>query len=147
MTVIAFRPRPPAVPDPPAGGVGAHVPVVGTFRSPSGRMGRMQGYLRVQRLVIVPRGAFVTGVVTGELRDVDGSLVGVDSRRATAAADLVREDGGFAPVVRPFQLDLMGLTVQLPPIRIDPLLALHGGAGTHRSRRPATAAPRAVPRP
>ena len=143
MTVIAFRPRRRKVPDPAAG---AHVPVVGTFRSPSGRMGRMEGSLRVQRLVVVPRGAFVTGVFTGELRDVDGSLVGVDSRRATAAADLVRERDGFAPVVRPFQLDLMGLTVQLPPIRIDPLLALHGGAGGHRSPRRVSSGPRAVGR-
>ena len=117
MTVLAFRPRPPAVPDRPAG---AHVPVVGTFRSPTGRTGRMEGWLRVQRLVVVPRGAFVTGVFTGQLRDIDGSLIGVVSRRATVAADVVREDDGSAVVVRPFQLDLMGLTVDVEAARIDP---------------------------
>ena len=151
MTVIAFRPRAPAVPDRPAGapapGLGTPVPVVGTFRSPSGRMGRMEGSLRVQRLVIVPQGVFVTGVLAGQLRDVDGSLVGVDSRRATAAADLVREDDGYAPVVRPFELDLMGLSVQLPPIRIDPLLAPPDPAPAHRPRRRDTSGPPAVPRP
>ena len=142
MTVIAFRPRPRSVSDRPAGG---HVPVVGSFRSPSGRTGRMEGSLRVHRLVVVPRGAFVSGVFTGELRDVDGSLVGVDSRRATAAADLVREPGGFAPVVRPFQLDLMGLTVEVDAIRIDPMLALGGRAGGRSGRRSPWL--QAVPRP
>ena len=95
----------------------------------------MEGFLRAHRLVIAPRGAFVSGVFTGELRDVDGSLVGVDSRRATAAADLVRERGGFAPVVRPFQLDLMGLTVEVDAIRIDPMLAPGGRAGGRSGRR------------
>ncbi len=142
MTVIAFRPRQRSVSARPAGN---RVPVVGSFRSPSGRTGRMEGFLRVHRLVIVPRGAFVRGVFTGELRDVDGSLVGVDSRRATAAADLVRERGGFAPVVRPFQLDLMGLIVDVDAIRIDPLLSLGGGTGS-RSGRPDAPGPRAVRR-
>ena len=135
MTVIAFRPRSRSVsersvPVP----VPVPVPVVGSFRSPSGRTGRMEGFLRVHRLVIAPRGAFVSGVFTGELRDVDGSLVGVDSRRATAAADLVRERGGLAPVVRPFQLDLMGLTVEVDAIRIDPMLAPGGRAGGRSGR-------------
>ena len=116
MTVIAFRPRRRGSRTPPRARPrrGRDLPVA------EGRMGRMQGSLRVQRLVVVPRGAFVTGVFTGELRDVDGSLVGVDSRRATAAADLVRDDGGFAPVVRPFQLDLMGLAVDVAATPCSP---------------------------
>lgn len=125
MTVIAFRPRPRAATERPAD---CRVPLVGTFRSPRGRLGRMEGTLRVKRLVIVPRGAFVTGVFTGELRDDDGSVVGVDSRRVTAPVDLVREGDGFAPIVRPFQLDLMGIAVDLAATRIDPLLALPGRA-------------------
>ena len=139
MTVIAFRPRPHARTDEPTG---SEVPVAGSFRSPSGRSGRMEGFLRVRRLVILPGGAFVSGAFTGELRDVDGSLIGVDSRRATAAADLVRERGGFAPVVRPFQLDLMGLTVDVDAIRIDPLIALGGRADSRSGRR--SSGPRAV---
>jgi hypothetical protein len=110
MTVIAFRPQgstgSDAVSDVP-------VPLSGTFRSPSGRVGRMEGSLRAQRLLVVPRGAFVEGVFTGRLLDVDGSLVGVDSRRATIAADLVKEGPGYAPVVRPFQLLLMGMIVDV----------------------------------
>ena len=132
MTVIAFRPRSRPVPERSAP---VPVPVAGSFRSPSGRTGRMEGFLRAHRLMIAPRGAFVSGVFTGELRDVDGSVVGVDSRRATAAADLVRERGGFAPVVRPFQLDLMGLTVEVDAIRIDPMLAPGGRAGGRSGRR------------
>ena len=83
----------------------------------------MVGALRVHRLVVVPRGTFVTGVFTGELRDDDGSLVGVDTRRATIAADLVREGHGYLPVLRPFQLDLMGITVDVDATTIDPVLA------------------------
>jgi len=141
MTVIAFRPRPPAASSHPAG---AHVPIAGTFASPSGRTGCLEGSLRVHRLVIVPRGVFVTGVFTGELRDADGSLVGVDSRRATAAADLVRERSGFAPVLRPFRLDLMGLTVDVDATRIDPQLALDA-LGGGRSGRPRSSGLRMVP--
>lgn len=136
MTVIAFRPRPRPDSEPP---VDSRVPLVGTFRSPSGRMGRMEGSLRVHRLVIVPRGAFVTGVFTGEMRDVDGSLVGVDSRRVTAAADLVREGDGFAPVIRPFQLDLMGIAVDLQATRIDPLLAIPQRAPSTAREHPRSA--------
>ena len=121
MNVIALRPRPRALSERAAY---AAVPLVGTFRSPRGRVGRMEGSLRVHRLVIVPRGAFVTGVFTGELREVDGSLVGVDSRRATVAADLVREGDGYVPVVRPFKLDLMGIAVELEATSVDPTLAV-----------------------
>ena len=63
----------------------------------------------------------MTGVFTGELRDDDGSLIGVDTRRATIAADLVPHGDGYLPVLRPFQLDLMGLTVEcLDPVDPSP---------------------------
>ena len=140
MTVIAFRPRStPASADTP-------VPLTGTFRSPRGRLGHMEGSLRVHRLVIVPRGTFVTGVFTGELRDDDDSLVGVDTRRATIAADLVRRGSGYLPGLRPFQLDLMGITVDVDETAIDPG---HAPARDDNPRRRGRAArapgPRGVP--
>ncbi len=119
MTVIAFRSRTgaaaPHVADTPA-------PLAGTFRSPRGRPGHMVGALRVHDLVIRPRGAFVTGVFTGELRDDDGSLIGVDTRRATVAADIVRRGHGYMAVIRPFRLDLMGITVDVDAAPLDPEL-------------------------
>lgn len=84
----------------------------------------MEGVLRVHRVVIVPRGVFVTGVFTGGLRDQDGTVVGVDSRRLTTPADLVREGDGYVPVVRAFTLDLMGLSVDLEEARIAASLTL-----------------------
>jgi hypothetical protein len=143
MTVIAFRPRPrPASPRP----ADVPVPLVGTFRAPSGRMGHLVGSLRVHRLVIIPRGTFVTGVFTGELRDHDGSLVGVDTRRATIAADLVRQGEGYLPVLRPFQLDLMGITVDVAATTIDPTLAPTPAPGHRRlGRGGGSTSPRGVP--
>ena len=141
MTVIAFRPdraprrRPRDAP----------VPLAGTFRSPRGRLGHMVGALRVHRLVIVPRGTFVTGVFTGELRDDDGSLVGVDTRRATIAADLVREGHGYLPVLRPFQLDLMGITVDVDATTIDPALAPSPSRSSRRGGQRTLHGPRVVP--
>ena len=119
MTVIAFRPRPrPHVPaDGRPGAPGGDLPGASRPHGPPG------GFLRVHRLVIIPRGTFVTGVFTGELRDHDGSLVGVDTRRATIAADLVRQGEGYLPVLRPFQLDLMGITVDVDATTIDPAMA------------------------
>lgn len=143
MTVIAFRPRPQ---DSGERTAEAPVPLTGTFRSPRGRVGHMAGSLRVHRLVIVPRGTFVSGVFTGELRDADGSLVGADTRRATIAADLVRHGDGYLPVLRPFQLDLMGIPVDVDETTIDPTLAPARGAARSRPRWPARAAyPKGVP--
>jgi len=87
----------------------------------------MVGSLRLERLVIAPRGTFVTGVFTGELREPDGSLVGVGSRRASAPADLVRDESGLRPVVRPLQLDLMGITIDIGSFAIEPALAFPRG--------------------
>lgn len=111
MTVIAFRPRPGSGPGRP---VEPPVELVGTLRSPRGRVGRMEGSLRVRRLVILACGTFVSGVVTGRLYDADGSLVGLGTRRATLAADLVRDGDGYLPVLKAFDIDLMGLPVHVP---------------------------------
>jgi len=143
MTVIAFRRRPTAAPE---GAGEAPVALEGTFRSPRGRLGRMRGSLRVHRLVIVPRGTFVTGVFTGELRDDDGSLVGVDTRRATIAADLVRAGSGYLPVLRPFQLDLMGITVQVPATTVEQAPTPPRGRSRRRTgARPGWQGPQGVP--
>lgn len=124
MTVLAFSPRPRRG---PRASSSESTTITGTFRSPRGRLGSMVGSLRLQRLVIAPRGTFVTGVFTGELREPDGSLVGVDSRRASAPADLVRDESGLRPVVRPLQLDLMGITVDIGTFAIEPALAFPRG--------------------
>lgn len=130
MTVIAFPRRPRAA---SARGADAPVPVTGRFRSPRGRTGHLEGALRVRRLVILPGGAFVTGVVTGELFDADGTLVGVDSRRVTLAVDLVRQGGFFVPVAHASRLDLMGLAVDLDPTVLDVPLALPWRSDLSRS--------------
>ena len=137
MNVIAFRPRPGAEqPTPPEG----QTVLTGTFRSPQGRSGQMTGSLRLQRLLLVPRGAFVTGVFTGELREPDGTLIGVDSRRATVPADLVRGEQGLRPVVRPLTIDLMGITVNVRGFVVEPALGLAQRGGPTRASHRAAAA-------
>ena len=121
MTVPAIRPRPNLGELRPSDGEGTAIK--GAFRSPRGRAGTMSGHLRLLRLVILPNDAFITGVFTGELREPDGTLIGVDSRRATVPADLEREESVLRPVVRPLQLDLMGITIDVQPVAIEPAFA------------------------
>ena len=149
MTVIAFRPRPPAGDAAPTGD---QTDFRGTFRSPRGRLGTMSGQLRLQRLVITPRGAFVTGVFTGELHEPDGTFVGVDSRRCTVPADLQRCDGGLRAVVRPLRLDLMGITVSVQSFVVGAEVALPPPPSPRRHahdvadrRRVASTSPRRFP--
>lgn len=144
MTVIAFRPRPPAHDASPADG---QTDFTGTFRSPRGRLGTMTGQLRLQRLVITPRGAYVTGVFTGELHEPGGELVGVDSRRCTVPADLQRCDGGLRAVVRPLQLDLMGITVDVPAFALDAEVAFPPAPARPPGRRRPYPGIRLVPSP
>ena len=139
MNVIAFRPRPTRPGRQPRGADGTAIR--GTFRSPRGRSGQMLGSMRLQRLVLVPRGAFITGVFTGELHEPDGTLIGIDSRRATVPADLVRDDTGLHPMVRPLRLELMGIPVDILAFAVDSGLALSHGQVHPGGRKPLKALP------
>jgi hypothetical protein len=107
----------------------------------------MTGQLRLQRLVITPRGAFVTGVFTGELHEPDGTLVGVDSRRCTVPADLERGAGGLRTVVRRMQLDLMGITVDVHAFTLGAEVAFPPAPSRPSRRRPSGSALRVVRSP
>src|SRR5690348_9807762 len=120
MTVIAFRPRPN--PEQPSAREAEGTPIAGAFASPRGHRATMHGCVRLQRLVIAPRGAFIVGVFTGELREPDGTLIGTGSRRATVPAELEWEHDGLHPVVRAMQLDLMGFDIEVEPFVIEPAL-------------------------
>ncbi|WP_353951143.1 hypothetical protein V6K52_16100 [Knoellia sp. S7-12] len=131
MTVIAFRPRPRSDATTRSGSSQSEhsfgeeaTTFTGVFRSPRGRLGKLKGHLRLQRIVITPRGTFVTGVFTGELREPDGILIGVDSRLGTAPADLECHAVGMRAVVRPLKLDLMGITVDVAGFAVLPALVL-----------------------
>lgn len=123
MTVIAFRPRwwHGVGTDHGAGGGASSQPcVTGTFRSPRGRSGLMKGILRVRALDLGAGAASLDGVFTAELRERDGSLIGVDSRRMTVPADLEPHASGRRLLVGPLDLDLMGITVRVQRFAIDP---------------------------
>ena len=117
MTVIAFPPR---VGRHDTSDAGNHHTVTGSFRSPRARRGEMAGNLRVARLRLTPDGVRLTGVFTAELREDDGAVIGLDSRRTTVTAEVVHGRGGPLLVVGPLDLDLMGITVHVEPFTIDP---------------------------
>lgn len=96
-----------------------HASVAGAFQSPRGRSGQMRGTLRVRRVLPRAGGLWVTGVLTAELREADGSLTGVDSRRVTLPASEVRGDRGLRLVVDPLVVDLMGITVRVERFTIE----------------------------
>ncbi|HZB66040.1 MAG TPA: hypothetical protein VE503_01360 [Ornithinibacter sp.] len=135
MTVIAF-PHPSSRPE--QAYAGSHLSVTGAFQSPRGRSGHMNGILRVRRLLPSPGGVSVTGVITAELREADGGLIGVDSRRATLTACPVRGERGLQLVVDPLELDLMGITVRVqrftiePPVDLPTFDALSGRSASRR---------------
>ena len=117
MTVIAFPRR-------PSGSDGQHARnhprVEGTFQSPRGRRGSMHGTLRVRRFVLGPDGLCLSGVFTAELREDDGTLIGVDSRRATVPVEVVHDERGSRLVVAPVALELMGIVVDVRQFVLDP---------------------------
>jgi hypothetical protein len=78
-------------------------------------------------LLITPHGAFVSGVVTGELTTSDGDPIGRDTRPITTAADLRRSEGRTVAVVRAFEVDMIGIPVRVASFTLDPGIA-HPGA-------------------
>jgi hypothetical protein len=96
----------------------------------------MRGILRVRAVDLDAGGASLDGVFTAELRERDGGLIGVDSRRVTVAADLEPHDSGRRLVVGPLDLDLMGITVRVQRFAIDPsAVALPGRRLSSSARR------------
>ena len=111
MTVSQFPHRFPS-------GHDSDIPISGTFPSPSGRSGTMTGWLRVERLRLDRNHSSVDGVFTGELFDADGQRIGSCSRRQSAPARTGESDDG--PVtVGPVDVDLMGLLVSVPAVRVS----------------------------
>ena len=85
----------------------------GTFRSASGGLGTMTGWLRLERLHLVSDRLCVGGVFTGELVDSNGTTIGAGSRREIVPAEIVRSLDDMAVVVEPVEVDLLGLTVRI----------------------------------
>ena len=112
----------------------------GTFRSPSGGLGTMTGWMRRDRFHVVSD-RLCAGVFTGELHDSEGATVGV-CRRRTVPAEVTRS-------VRP-----LGLSVSIPAFARDtgvgrrPLLCdLVDGLDNHQAEAAPAPARATAPRP
>lgn len=125
MTVIEFPPRTMGQ----AAYAVNHHTVTGTFRSPRGRRGEMHGILRVAGMQPTPHGAVLSGVFTAELREDDGDVIGLDSRRATVPAEVVEGESGPLLLVGPVDVDLMGITVHVERFTIDALRSVRRQGG------------------
>ena len=121
MAVIAFRPREGAGTESAPGST--HPPLDGTFRAPTGALGLFVGSLRVERLLVTPHGVYVRAVVTGVLKNTDDVVIGRDSRAMTLVAELRRQDGCTMACIEGFDVDLMGITVRVSPVSLDPHFA------------------------
>jgi hypothetical protein len=125
-------------------------PIMGSFRSPSGRVGSMTGWMRLGRFVTTSGGLRVSGVFAGELVDADGSLVGWGSRRAVAPAEVVRAEIASVGIVQSegseacvevgsVDVDLLGFCVHVEPFSLGvgrpPEWMLRHDARTNHPRR------------
>ena len=120
MTVIPFTYRPgrswPGGPRPWV----APIVVSGFLASPTGRSGTFTGFFRLERCAWAAGHLTVAGVVTGELRDADGSLFGLGARRTRVSAEVV-DDTRPELVLRlgPLEVDLLGFLVTVEERTVD----------------------------
>ena len=127
--------------------------ICGTFRSPSGGLGTMTRWMRLDRFHVVSDRLCAAAVFTGELHDSEGDTVGLCSRRRTVPAQITRSLHEMAVVIGPVDVDLLVLTVSIPAFTMDtdvvrrpPLCNLAAGLDKHQAEAapapaPATASP------
>jgi len=121
MTVIEFpRGRMDTATSSPGTPPTGEARIYGTFRSPTGGAGTMTGWYRLGRFIAVSDKLYATGVFTGELLDADGTVVGVGSRRQSAAVDITRGVQGLMALIGPVDVDLLGLTVRVGTFAVEP---------------------------
>ncbi len=113
MTVIPFRQRHTGGESAPVLALIRKAAIRGTFRAPSGRTGRMTGWLRLRRFVLVSDQLCAAGIFTGTLFDADGTPIGLGSRRHTAPAAVSNGGPEVTAVIGPVDVNLLGLTVTI----------------------------------
>ena len=91
----------------------------GSFQAPSGRAGTMTGWMRLRRFVLESGRLRALAVFTGELFDVDGSRVGIGSRRMLVPVEMVRSKRGISVSIGPLDVDLMGLAVSVEAFSME----------------------------
>jgi hypothetical protein len=123
MPVIPFPPPHRKKEPAPARPQNREAQIHGTFPSPNGGLGTMNGWLRLDRFHIVSDRLCAAGVFTGELHDSEGTTIGVCSRRQTVPAEITRSLHDTTVVIGPADVDLLGLTVSIPAFTMDTSVA------------------------
>ena len=104
----------------------------GSFLAPSGGRGTFTGTYRITRAISLSGELATTGVMSGVLRNPDGTFVGVGGRRCTAAVRVMQDADALELVVGPLEIDLLGflVTVDALPVEIPQENRGPGLAGT-----------------
>ncbi len=145
MTVIPFRQRHTGGESAPVLALIRKAAIRGTFRAPSGRTGRMTGWLRLRRFVLVSDQLCAAGIFTGTLFDADGTPIGLGSRRHTAPAAVSNGGPEVTAVIGPVDVNLLGLTVTIEAFELalgEEMRPWSGGSRTHSGSPPQDREPR-----
>lgn len=97
----------------------APVRIRGSFQSPSGRTGTMEGSFRCERVVHRAGELAAEGMFSGTLVEVDGTRIGSASRWQAVPARTVDPHRRSTVAIGPVEVDLLGLTVTVPATTIS----------------------------
>jgi hypothetical protein len=103
-------------------------PATGSFWSPSGGRGTFTGTYRIFRVTSFEGELVTVGVMSGVLRNGDGSYLGLGGRRCAAAVRVAHDPQALELVVGPLEIDLLGFLVTVDELAVE--LPEDGGEGT-----------------
>jgi hypothetical protein len=95
------------------------VAVRGSYRAPTGRVGRFRGSFRLERLVTEYEHPAVAGVFAGVLCDADGRQIAIASRRHTAAVEVVPLPRTSVLHLGPVDVNVHGFMVTMAETTIE----------------------------
>jgi hypothetical protein len=94
------------------------VAVTGTFAAPSGCAGTFRGSYRLERLVSEHGQTAAAGVFAGQLLDADETVVGVGSRRHTAAVVVAARRSSLIAQLGPVEVNVIGFPVLMAALEV-----------------------------
>jgi len=85
---------------------------------PSGRVGTFAGTCRIDHIVSNRGTVHVRAVLSGLLRDADGSRIGTYRRRQETFAEMIRQTEEVRVLVEPAEIAVNGVLVHLQQVEV-----------------------------